>query len=193
MSELFQAFLLSSCFAKGIQSTMKITSPGYTLSKFCYPCNFHGMIRGPSYFTGFEVLGLNTLGGNLTPEQFRRVTRAREPNGDPELCTDCWNGAMKGWHKDLSCVGNSRVVYKDLRDCNNERMLPDGTPCKNDSAMWDSYNTYTNGHGGCCSVWEGDQSPYGRMGSYFCECKHGVLLVVAKCVWDFAKSTPSTM
>eukprot|EP00928_Gymnodinium_smaydae_P025336 TRINITY_DN20214_c0_g1_i1.p1 TRINITY_DN20214_c0_g1~~TRINITY_DN20214_c0_g1_i1.p1 ORF type:complete len:1042 (+),score=101.64 TRINITY_DN20214_c0_g1_i1:41-3127(+) len=99
----------------------------------------------------------------------RRVTRARYPNGDPELCTDCWHhDEMKLWHKNLSCVGKARVVYKNLVDCNNDMLLPDGTPCKNDSAMWDSYNTYSNGHGGCCSVWSGDQSPYGPMGSYFC-------------------------
>lgn len=34
--------------------------------------------------------------------------------------------------------------------------------------MWDSYNTYSNGHGGCCSPWSGDDSPYGSMGNYFC-------------------------
>lgn len=75
-----------------------------------------------------HVLGLNTL----TP--FRRVTRAREPNGDPELCTACWHASMKGWHKDLSCVGKAEVVYKDLRDCDDAMKLPDGAPCKNDSA-----------------------------------------------------------
>lgn len=32
----------------------------------------------------------------------------------------------------------------------------------------DTYNTYSNGHLGCCSAWEGDHSPYGKMGSYFC-------------------------
>jgi len=109
-----------------------------------------------------DVRGLNTL------SPYRRVTRAREPNGDPELCTDCWHGSMKGWHKDLSCVGKAQVVYKDLRDCNDEMKLPDGSPCKNDSAMWDTYNTYSNGHGGCCAAWEGDQSPYGPMGDYYC-------------------------
>lgn len=34
--------------------------------------------------------------------------------------------------------------------------------------MWNTYNTYSNGHGGCCSPWSGDSSPYGPMGSYFC-------------------------
>jgi hypothetical protein len=109
-----------------------------------------------------HVSGLNSLA------PYRRVTRAREPNGDPELCTDCWHGSMKGWHKDLSCVGQARVVYKDLRDCDNSMHLPDGSPCKNDSGMWDTYNTYSSGHGGCCAVWEGDGSPYGPMGDYFC-------------------------
>jgi len=47
-------------------------------------------------------------------------------------------------------------------------LLPDGLPCKNDSAMWDTYNTYSNGHGGCCAAWPGDDSPYGPMGNYFC-------------------------
>eukprot|EP00039_Didymoeca_costata_P013183 m.196382 g.196382 ORF g.196382 m.196382 type:complete len:799 (+) comp15699_c0_seq3:667-3063(+) len=112
--------------------------------------------------SGMNVKGLNTL------SEYRRATRAREPNGDPELCTDCWHPGMKGWHKDLTCVGKAQVVYKDLRDCDNKGLLPDKTPCKNDSAMWDTYNTYSNGHGGCCAVWSGDQSPYGPMGSYFC-------------------------
>ena len=69
-----------------------------------------------------------------------------------------------------------------------------GQPCKNDSAMWDTYSecshgrlglcercrggsdgrplrrtdTYSNGHGGCCAAWSGDHSPYGPMGNYFC-------------------------
>jgi hypothetical protein len=30
------------------------------------------------------------------------------------------------------------------------------------------YNTYSNGHGGCCAAWSGDHSPYGPMGNYFC-------------------------
>ena len=34
--------------------------------------------------------------------------------------------------------------------------------------MWDTYNTYSNGHGGCCAAWSGDHSPYGPMGNYFC-------------------------
>ena len=86
-----------------------------------------------------------------------------------ELCTDCWHGSsMKRWHPDLGCVGKARTVYKDLRDCDDNHLLPDGNPCKNDSAMWDTYNTYSNGHGGCCSVWSGDGSPYGPMGNYFC-------------------------
>ena len=63
---------------------------------------------------------------------------------------------------------NVQVVYKDLRDCDNNYLLPDGQPCKNNSAMWDSYNTYSSGHGGCCAAWPGDQSPYGPMGNYFC-------------------------
>ena len=75
---------------------------------------------------------------------------------------------MKHWHRDLSCVGRARVVYKDLRACDARGKLPDGAPCKNDSAMWDTYNTYTNGHGGCCEIWSGDASPYGPMGDYYC-------------------------
>ena len=107
--------------------------------------------------------------GLATLSPHRRVTRARYPNGDPELCTDCWNGAApKLWHKDLSCIGKARVVYKNLVNCDASHQLPDGTPCKNDSGMWDSYNTYSNGHGGCCSPWSGDASPYGPMGNYFC-------------------------
>ena len=54
------------------------------------------------------------------------------------------------------------------QDCDADHKLPSGQPCKNDSAMWDTYNTYSNGHGGCCSVWSGDGSPYGPMGNYFC-------------------------
>ena len=34
--------------------------------------------------------------------------------------------------------------------------------------MWDTYNTYSNGHGGCCAAWPGDRSPYGKMGNDFC-------------------------
>lgn len=70
---------------------------------------------------------------------------------------------------DVSCVGKARVVYKDLRGCVGDTgKLPDGSPCKADSAMWESYNTFTNGHGGCCATWEGDDSPYGPMGNYYC-------------------------
>ena len=43
-------------------------------------------------------------------------------------------------------------------------------PCKNDSAMWPTYNTYSNGHGGCCAIWSGDDSPYGPMGAGACVC-----------------------
>ena len=74
------------------------------------------------------------------------LSQAREPNADPaegaELCTKCWHGGVKNWHRDLSCVGKADVVYKDLRNCNNDKLLPDGAPCKNDSAMWNTYNTY---------------------------------------------------
>ena len=56
-----------------------------------------------------KVKGLNTL------HPYRRATRARFPNGDPELCTDCWHDNMKRWHPDLSCVGKARTVYMDLR------------------------------------------------------------------------------
>jgi len=110
--------------------------------------------------------------GLTTLDPHRRVTRAREPNADPsegaELCTRCWHNGVKRWHKNLDCVGKARVVYKDLRNCNDHGKLPDGSPCKNNSAMWDTYNTYTNGHGGCCAAWSGDHSPYGPMGNYFC-------------------------
>jgi hypothetical protein len=109
------------------------------------------------------VAGLQTLAPHT------RVTRARYPNGNPELCTDCWiGGSPKLWHKDLSCIGKAEVVYKNLVDCDAKHQLPDGTPCKNDSGMWDSYNTYSNGHGGCCSPWSGNDSPHGPMGNYFC-------------------------
>jgi hypothetical protein len=74
--------------------------------------------------------------GLQTLSPHRRLTRARSPNGDPELCTRCWHGAMKRWHKDLSCVGTASVVYKDLVECDEHMRLPDGSPCKNDSAMW---------------------------------------------------------
>jgi hypothetical protein len=124
---------------------------------------------------GTTLKGLNMLGPNGDHHDsdglFGRLTKARYPNGDPELCTDCWKSEdlIKDWHADVSCVGKGRVVYKDLRGCvGTTGKLPDGSPCKADSAMWDSYNTYTNGHGGCCAVWEGDESPYGKMGSYYC-------------------------
>ena len=55
--------------------------------------------------------GLQTLAPSGAPNT--RVTRSRSPNGNPELCTDCWNGASpKLWHKDLSCIGKAEVVYK---------------------------------------------------------------------------------
>ena len=119
---------------------------------------------------GFNVSGLNTL-NSTSPGQMRRATQARYPNADPELCRSCWEpaGAVVDWPADVSCIGKARVVYKDLRACGPDgKHLPDGGPCKADSAMWDSYNTYTNGHGGCCAVWEGDGSPYGPMGDYYC-------------------------
>ena len=119
-----------------------------------------------------KIPGLATMGGTTG---HRRLWRARHPNGDPELCTgDCWAdaSAIKSWHTDLSCIGKAEVVYKDLRECDPKspggKFLPDGTPCKDDSAMWDSYNTYNNGHGGCCAPWGGDQSPLGPQGNYFC-------------------------
>ena len=115
--------------------------------------------------------GLTTLGSSS--KGHRRVTRARDPNAGPslgsELCTKCWHNGVKLWHKDLSCVGQATTEYKDLRDCDNTMHLPDGSPCKNDSAMFDTYNTWSNGHGGCCAPWSGDDSPlYGPMGNYFC-------------------------
>ena len=86
--------------------------------------------------------------GLQTLSPHRRITRARYPDGDPELCTSCWHNGMKLWHKDLSCVGKARVVYKNLVDCDADHKLPDGSPCKDDSGMWDTYNTWSNGHGG---------------------------------------------
>lgn len=110
--------------------------------------------------------------GLTTLSPHRRVTRAREPNADPsegaETCTDCWHNGVTRWHHNEACVGKARTVYKDLRDCDERNLLPSGLPCKNDSAMWDTYNTYSNGHGGCCAAWPGDHSPYGPMGNYFC-------------------------
>ena len=114
---------------------------------------------------GVQVNGLNTLNA------YRRVIRARYPNCDPELCQGCFAdaSAISNWKPDVSCVGKARVVYKDLRGCVGKTgKLPDGSPCKADSAMWDTYNTYANGHGGCCAAWEGDDSPYGPMGNYYC-------------------------
>jgi hypothetical protein len=108
----------------------------------------------------------------------RRVTRARYPNAKPsegaELCTDCWTSGVVRWHHNTSCVGRATTVYKDLRECDPDqrgpgpRLTKAGVPCKNDSAMWDTYNTYSNGHGGCCAAWSGDRSPFGPMGHYFC-------------------------
>jgi hypothetical protein len=117
-----------------------------------------GFIYKTAVEPGFNVSGLNTL------KDLRRLTLARYPNGDPELCRTCWEPAeaVTNWPADVACVGKAHVVYKDLRVCG-----PDGL-CKRDSAMWDTYNTYTNGHGGCCAVWEGDLSPFGPMGSYYC-------------------------
>ena len=115
--------------------------------------------------------GLTTLGS--ATREHRRVTRAREPNADPaqgaELCTHCWHGKVVRWHSDLDCIGKAKTVYKDLRNCDNDKKIASGPlagqPCKNDSAMWNTYNTYSNGHGGCCAAWSGDHSPYGPMGN----------------------------
>jgi len=119
-----------------------------------------------------ELMGVPVLRGLTTLEPHRRVTRAREPNADPtegaELCTRCWHQGVTRWHRNMDCVGNADTVYIDLRVCDEKHQLPDGSPCKNDSAMWDTYNTYSNGHGGCCAAWSGDASPYGPMGNYFC-------------------------
>ena len=120
--------------------------------------------------------GLKSFKGLTTLEPHRRVTRAREPNALPsegaELCTDCWHNGVTRWHHKLDCIGKAQVVYKDLRDCDDDKKIASGPlagqPCKNDSAMWDTYNTYSSGHGGCCAAWPGDQSPYGPMGNYFC-------------------------
>ena len=124
-----------------------------------------------------HIVGLNTLaapGGSGGTHS--RLTRAREPSGDIEACVaeaqgKCWHNGMQRWHTDLSCVGKAKTVYIDLRHCADDGTLigaPPGTPCKNNSAMWDTYNTYSNGHGGCCAAWSGDGSPYGPMGDYFC-------------------------
>jgi hypothetical protein len=83
--------------------------------------------------------------GLTTLNPHRRVTRARFPNAGAaqgaELCTHgCWASGIKEWHKNTSCVGQATVVYKDLRDCDNDMRLADGSPCKNDSAMFDSYH-----------------------------------------------------
>eukprot|EP01043_Picozoa_sp_COSAG02_P002412 COSAG02_NODE_55_length_43887_cov_30.660364_33_plen_712_part_00 len=120
-----------------------------------------------------EIRGLQTL------DPHRRVTRAREPNADTdgsqgaELCNApgnnrCFHGGVKRWHQNTACVGHAKTVYMDLRNCDSNHKLPSGQPCKNDSAMWNTYNTYSNGHGGCCAAWPGDHSPYGKMGNYFC-------------------------
>jgi hypothetical protein len=119
------------------------------------------------------ALAADGFKGLTTLQPHRRVTRARFPNAGAaqgaELCTGhCWANGIKQWHKNTSCVAKASVVYKDLRDCDDDMKLPSGAPCKNDSAMWDTYNTYSNGHGGCCAAWSGDQSPYGPMGNYFC-------------------------
>eukprot|EP01043_Picozoa_sp_COSAG02_P022223 COSAG02_NODE_1149_length_14210_cov_40.850542_10_plen_510_part_00 len=120
---------------------------------------------------------LGAFKGLTTLSPHRRVTRARFPNAGAaegaELCTGhCWASGIKEWHKNTSCVGKATVVYKDLRDCDDNMKIASGPlagqPCKNDSAMWDTYNTYSSGHGGCCAAWSGDQSPYGPMGNYFC-------------------------
>lgn len=127
-------------------------------------------VPGPGNTYVTQLTDLDSVAGLNTLSPLRRVTRARYPNADPELCTDCWldEAAVKHWHPDLSCVGKARVVYKNLTGCDNDMRLADGSPCKNDSAMWTTYNTYSNGHGGCCAVWSGDGSPYGPMGDYFC-------------------------
>lgn len=80
----------------------------------------------------------------------RRATRARYPNAGAaegaEICThNCWANGIKEWHKNTSCVAQATVIYKDLRVCDNDKKLPSGEPCKNDSAMFDTYNTYSNG------------------------------------------------
>jgi hypothetical protein len=116
-----------------------------------------------------EMRGLQTT--DSSPGGHRRVVRAREPNADSdgsmgaELCTHCFHGKVARWHQNTACVGHARTVYLDLRDCNDQHELPSGQPCKNDSAMWGTYNTYSNGHGGCCAAWPGDHSPYGPMGN----------------------------
>ena len=116
--------------------------------------------------------GLNTLKGGSEGRRggtYARMTRARYPDGNFEDCSGnhfprglhCWNHGMKHWHKDLSCVGKAKTVYKDLRFCDEHGKLPGGAPCKNNSAMWNTYNTYSSGHGGCCEAWSGDDSPHG--------------------------------
>ena len=105
-----------------------------------------------------DILGLNTLAApGRNGGSYSRLTRAREPSGDIEACVaeaqgKCWHNGMQRWHTDLSCVGKATVKYIDLRHCADDGTLigaPPGTPCKNSSAMWDTYNTYSNGHGGC--------------------------------------------
>ena len=82
-------------------------------------------------------LGLTTL------KPHRRVTRARYPNAAPsqgaELCTgDCWTNGVVRWHHNKTCFGKAQTVYLDLRDCDDDKKQPNGMPCKNDSAMWDT-------------------------------------------------------
>lgn len=116
--------------------------------------------------------------GLATLAPHRRVTRARYPNADPET-QSLWSsgGLITKWTHSLDCVGKSAVVYEDLRaGCaprsggsdDDDRVAAAARPCKNDSSMWDTYNTFANGHGGCCAAWAGDGSPYGPMGDYFC-------------------------
>ena len=41
------------------------------------------------------------------------------------------------------------MIFQDLRDCDNEMKIASGPlagqPCKNDSAMWDTYSECSNG------------------------------------------------
>ena len=97
----------------------------------------------------------------------RRHPLLRTDPPPPRRRRDSLRDATRGtthqlhWHSNLSCVGGADVVYRDLRDACEPGFAGDTAryPCKNDSAMWDSYNTYTNGHGGCCALWAGDGSP----------------------------------
>ena len=68
-----------------------------------------------------------------------------------EVCID--NDEFCRWHKEPefgkagSCIAKATVIYKDLRDCdpeqkaNGPRLTAAGTPCKNDSAMWECLPT----------------------------------------------------